>query len=85
MTDREAALAPPWVVVPDRKPDSLFWRMGAPEEHLAKWFQFFLQLDGSQRKEYLEAHAAPPWWRESIEMSVRNHEEVERVLGIKKT
>ncbi len=84
MTDRDVPLAP-WVLAPEREPSSLFWRMGAAEEHLAKWFQFFLGLDGKQRQEYLVAHGAPSLWREAIEMSVRNHEEVERVLGLKKT
>lgn len=83
MTDRDAVPpVPPWVLAPDRKPDSLFWRMGAAEEHLARWFQFFLGLDGTQREKHLRE--APSWWREAIEGSVRNHEEVERVLGIKK-
>lgn len=71
----------PWEIRPDIGPGSLFWRMGAPEEALAKWLAFVLTLGPKERDEYLDHCAAPASWRETVEMSVRARDDLERIMA----
>lgn len=57
---------PPWKGDHGYPLGSLFWKMGAGEEYLNKWMDWFLALPPDARMKYLDEHEAPPDWRRMI-------------------
>jgi hypothetical protein len=66
MTDPQ----PPWEAFPDKKPVSLFWRMGTGEGFFHHWLEVIGAYDRPQLDRYLDERAAPPEWRKVVEMNL---------------
>lgn len=53
-------ILPPWIVFPSVSSEDLFWRMGAGESFLMKWFTCFQEID---QKTYMQKFPEPDNWR----------------------
>lgn len=60
----------PWKAFPDRRPGSMFWRMGAGEDCFDRWLKAFLKLSEQDRAKYLEQEQPPERWPIMIESAI---------------
>ncbi|MBG9945069.1 NADAR family protein [Brevibacillus formosus] len=54
---------PPWIVVPEEHPYSLFWRMGFGEDYVMHYWPWLEEMSVNARKEYDAYFPVPEEWK----------------------